>query len=450
MENEPIAPEAQPDTQLGNLQMAPMPTQKRKWRQRKFIIPTALFLPMAAALLLWVFVWDRNPKPSQTSTARISGNSICYVRLAHLDCLNTGGTDETRYDLPKIAGNDIGNLALSPDSTKFLTWGVTANGIWLLDNKLKTSEQVNLNTNLDVSYPSWSRGSKSILLEGDGSDNDRQIYRYTFSTQKLDKLTDSGFNSTPYETKDGHILYGYFDGKTSWYPYLMAADGSNKQLAGNFGQLIDILGFSYDANYDTIFVYGTIHGTNGASSEVAYETITDMLAGKAPQTVRAQISSSGDWVGYVDSSKILVADSGAGTILDLKTGKTIATISHFSEPVGILSNSLLASLTKSAQQKEQPYERISNLSSAPADFQTFIKGAFTKQDAQCTSSGGPPGIEENFTINAVVRDGYASVVEGCGEGAVYYYVKANDAWTQVAATQMSLDCTIVNQYKIPS
>jgi hypothetical protein len=101
----------------------------------------------------------------------------------------------------------------------------------------------------------------------------------------------------------------------------------------------------------------------------------------------------------------------------------------------------------------QTYKNITSLSSAPADFQTFIERVYNTDNAQCNATSTSSQTEEiAISLQHVVRDSFAEVTETCspsGDPFNNYYVKANSTWTAPAALAGLQDypsCNLVNQY----
>ncbi|MGH7237207.1 MAG: TolB family protein, partial [Candidatus Saccharimonadales bacterium] len=339
-----------------------------------------------------------------------------------------------------------------PNQSEFLAVSNTAvstNDIWILGPNLKQEQQLTLPSGVSAQTPTWSRDGKSILLEIDGAQKSRQIERYDTASSKLEQLTTTGYNTQPYETKDGQILYSYSSSQTgNFYPYIMHSDGSNPQLLGNLTSLKVIYGFSYDTATDTIFVYG-VNGQGQPS--IVYGTTTDFLQGRVVNTLVAPVHP-GDNIVYIDKSTVVVQHNDYATILGLSQNTQSTTVHNFGPLIGMLNT---GNFQQSAQQTEQKYDRIIGLNGAPPDFGGFIKGVFDTGDAAClinqTALGN--GDEYQIVIYRVVTDGYASVSQGCGqENQLDYYYAKNPAgdWTLAFQTQGIPTCVQVNQYDFTS
>ena len=464
----PQSPFLQPPADPGNtpdpVDLAQNLQPPNKSRKKLVLIPILILL-IAGAVAAWLVLSKPSKEPvSQASTTALTQTQkICYIRLAHLVCADESGKNKVRYDLEQPSGvTAISSMSQSSDGKQYIVYGVTANGsiVWTLDKNLKNAQVITLPNSLTASWPSLTRDGKSILTEAGNiqavGDADRQIYRYDLSTKKIEKLTSTAFNSNPYETRDGQIVYTRFDSQTNasggWRPFVMKSDGSRQKALGGIDTAFSVTGTSYDSKYDTVFIYGTTTPNANSTSEILYGKVSDLQNGKAAKVLKFSVSSSSDSVKYIGTGKIIVSTNNAGKIVDLKTGKEIGSVDHYGVPVGVFSSTALSAFAKSEQQTEQPYERIAGLDSAPADLQTFLKSVFDQEDAKCKPDPKDPntdGLEFMMTVNKVVRNSYAAVAQGCIGGASYYYAKVSGQWVQAAATQEGLDCSTVNKYKIP-
>ncbi|MGH7238053.1 MAG: hypothetical protein ACREGF_05965, partial [Candidatus Saccharimonadales bacterium] len=220
-----------------------------------------------------------------------------------------------------------------------------------------------------------------------------------------------GYNTKPYETKDGHILYAYSTSQNGqFYPYIMNNGGSNPQPLGNLTALKTVYGFSYDAPSDTIFVLG-VNGQDKPS--IVYGTTADFLQSRVVKTLVAPVHP-GDNIGYIDKNTIVVQHNDDATILSLDQNTKSMTVHDFGPLTGMLATT---DFQKNPQQTEQKYDRIVNLKTAPPDFGAFIEGVFNIGDAACQANQTAlaDGEEYHIVIYAAVSDNYASVSQGCGQ-----------------------------------
>ncbi len=390
-------------------------------------------------------------KPKKIAYTPPPQKQLCYVRLDYLDCANVNNLNAkiVRYNLPSLPqsaritslvanANQPGYLAVSPTSQG-------TNNIWIIKSNMQLDQQVLLPSGETGAAPSWSHDGKSILLEVDGTDGSRQIERYTIATQQLQPLTNSGYNTDPYETTDGHIIYYHSDdGTTNWQVYVMNNDGSQPQPLGNLTSLSSQEGLSYDPAQDMIFVFGV-----GANNQplIVYGTTSAFLQARYVQVLQAPVDGPQDQVGFVNSNTVVLTNGRLAYLLNLASHAQSAIISNFGNLVGMLNTS---QFQKSAQQQEQPDERIIGLSAAPQDFQTYIEQLFATGDQSCSQvvANQKASIQYEMVINQVVSDNYASVTEGCGAlSTVYYYKNSGGVWVS-AFTESSTPptCAQLTQY----
>ncbi|MGH7196094.1 MAG: TolB family protein [Candidatus Saccharimonadales bacterium] len=419
-------------------------------KRRRIIIAAAGLLGLIIVIIIVIVVLlIVGHKPKKVAVAPPKPK-LCYVRVAQLYCTNDIGNNRVRYTIPSLPQSArVTQLVANQNQSEFLAVANTAvstNDIWILNSSLQQKQKVTLPSGVSAQTPSWSRGGKSILLEIDGAQNTRQIERYNIASSQLTQLTTSGYNTKPYETKNGDILYSYFSGqgKGGFYPYIMRSDGSNPQPLGNLTALKTVYGFSYDSPSDTIFVFGV----NGQGKPaIVYGTTTDFLQGRVVQTLDAPVHP-GDNVGYVTKNTIVVQHNDYATILNLTQNTQSATIHSFGPLSGRLTTN---NFQKNPNQTEQKYDRIVNLNGAPPDFQGFIKGVFNTGDAKCAANQKAlaDGEEYGVVIYDVVSDEYASTSQGCGatNQLDYYYAKdKNGNWQLAFQTQGIPTCVDVNKH----
>jgi len=313
---------------------------------------------------------------------------------------------------------------------------------------MQVGQQVQLPSGQFGATPSWSLDNQSVLLEVDGANNSRQIERYLLSSNSLELLTATGYNTQPYQTKSGQIIYNHSsDGQTNWLPYMMSSDGSKSQPLGDVSSLSSILGFSYDPVTDTIFVFG--NSTSGQPA-IIYGTSADFINNRTVKTIVVPAIGASDQVSYVSTNSIVVSNGSLGTILSLTDQSQIAVVQHFGNLVGSINT---AALQKAKQQTEQQFERIINLSTAPQDFVPYIENQFKANDQSCQANAAAQadGIDFEMTINQVVSDSFASVSQACTSSSTVYYAKDSSGdWAEAFADQGTPTCSQVNQFKFTS
>lgn len=418
-------------------------------KQRGFA--PVLLLLIVAILIGVVAIGSHLMQWQRQKSADVVKLQYCSLRLEKMICFDIKGQNIMRYDLPKINGGNIRHLAPSPDGKQFLAV-LDDDSIVILNEKLELVKKLVFDKKFSASTPTWSTGGKSILLEIDQSDGTshgftRDIYRYELVTDKLTKLSTIGSNMLPYETKNGQIIYQFFNPPVihTWLPYIMNNDGTNPRALPQLDQndKKNLMTVSYDQRTDTLFLLeGDI---------LKYGLFSDLINGSPLKSIKADVGSSASAVVAFDSETILIPSiygKGHTDIINLLNGQIIATVSGTSNPVGVLSDTSL--FTPSQQQVEQKYDRLLGLNGVPADFSTFIKSEFNNMDTAC--AGGSIPSEAFFTVGKVIRDQFAAVGQGCENmpgSAGVFYVKQNGQWIYAFALQNTPSCDTLNKWAIP-
>jgi len=432
-----------------------------KWYKKKaFLVGLITVIVLGGGISAWTLTLKSTPKQTPqtpvtnnsttTASTNLQPNQICFTRLAHIVCVDSKGQNRVRYDLPKLPnGQTITDLVAMPDQSQYLAFFSDGknSSVWTLNSKLEVNKQLNFSEglmpdDLPDSGASFSIDGKSVVLALDTDPSNSElkgIYRYDLSSGKLTMLIKANAFGSVAVLKDGHILYGSWDG-SSGSIYVMNADGTGARVL-NLSPINGVPGgdvFSYDSRTDKVLVFGW---DNQSKEEIGYANSSALLSGKTLSIIPTdpdQYSSA-----FFTGSDTIIAFEGAkANIIDLK-GKVVATVTQAGEPIGPLDTS---SFTKSAEQTEQISEQISGYSSAPADFQTFIAPYFSQQYAQCTKAYG--GTQEfMLSVIAVVRDTFVRTGESCADGGSVYYEKINGIWTKTTLPGQSIsNCSDVNKY----
>jgi hypothetical protein len=430
----PQLPSNSPETII-----SPEPKKSRKG----LVLILALVLLIAFGGGAYWYLNNKKSSPKKVANqAVVAPTKFCYVRLAHLICVDNNGTNPVRYDLPKINNQEIVSLVPSPDQKKYLAAVNNQDNqdtnLYITDSNLGNPKAINAKEGQNLSRPNWSHDGKTIFVGIDTSANDqRQIYSYDITSDKFTQITKTGRNMAPYQLADGSILYTTFIAtptSSDWIPYTINPDGSNaKPYAPKLASNLSII--SYDIKTDTVF-FGYMNSTP-ETGKVTYFKANNPESNKS---VTAKITTSGDSFTYLGSN-ILMVNYINGNLLDSATGKVITNIKPYGETVGMIN---LKGFKKSTQQKEQPHDRIVRIEKAPKDLQALLIKNFDAIPA-CED----PSAEVRFYVNKVVRNEFASVSEGsCEGGNMAIYAKSNGSWVSVTKTQMGIDCDIINKNKI--
>lgn len=456
MPEDPLAPVApEPPTAVPG-EAAPAPTKPKKSRGLQIIVIISLLL--LVTLLVggaYVFVTkNRQEKATQAAAAAAAAvrKQFCYVRISSLVCVDDKGANPTRYDIPLVNNRPVVGLSASPNQSQYVARVAEVGGqtgYFIVDATLKNPKEITGQPGDIIYQPTWSQDGKSLFMEIDPAGvinhaTARHIYQYDLATSKVTKLTDSRMNMTPYQLKDGRIIYQSYSGTaspdgTSWVPYVMNPDGSNPQPYAP--KLVDknYYGLNYDQTTDTVYILASSATADANAGKITYFSSSDPTHN---QFVNASVSSSDDDATGFYINKLIFGRGIQGTIIDLSSGKPLQTIAAYGPSVGMIKTT---KFTKSSSQTEDPHDRIFGLADAPNDFQTFITQRF---DDQTKKPCDDPTMEFRISINGVVRDTFAQTSEGgCDGGAAYYYIKKGDDWVKMTATQAALDCALVNQNK---
>src|SRR5665213_1910263 len=215
-----------------------------KWYKKKaFLVGLIAVVVIGGGISAWALTHKSTPKQTSqtpvtntattTPSTNLQPNQICFTRLAHIVCVDSKGQNRVRYDLPKLQnGQTITNLVAMPDQSQYLAYFSDGNNnsVWTLNSKLELNKQLNFGGGLiPDGVGSFSIDGKSIVLalDTDPSNSERQgIYRYDLSSGILTKLILTGANGSVAVLKDGHILYGSWDG-VSESIHVMNADGTD-------------------------------------------------------------------------------------------------------------------------------------------------------------------------------------------------------------------------------
>jgi hypothetical protein len=427
-----------------NLLVSSQPAPFKRSQKMPIIVGLLLLILIAAGLYMLLKPKKTTPasivKPSikSTTTTNTVNSQLCFVRLGYLNCVDSSGQNRVRYDLPVLLGNQtIDTISASANNSDYVAQTNNSTPqVAILNAKLAVTKQLTVPTGMTPNSPSLSQDGKSVLLELSDQGNNRQVYRYTIATDKYSKLTSIGLNSKPFETKDGHIVYSHFTG-SSWLAYIMNNDGTNPHALPPNTSVSSPLDFSYDQYTDTIYVYGI---NEKGTALTSYATVADYLSNKVTVVSIASLTSSNQQIIHLSRGKLIVASSIEGNIINIADGKIETKLKQFGPIVGFLDT---AQFQKSKQQVEQPHDRIINLASAPADFQTYIEQQFDVADPTCTADG----VEYRIDITKVVNDSFATAEVSCDSGYVQFYAKVNSTWQKAFAGQMESSCTDVNTYK---
>ena len=328
----------------------------------RFIYGYLLLLVVAALAGLGTYLYHRYYDNNKTTKAVHAATSeaattqpssdVCFIVSDNLECVNASGQDPVTYALPVIGGSPISLLMPNDTDTQYLA---SAGGsLWLLDGKLNSIRELSFPAGLQhnaSSAVSWSHDGKYLLIELDGANNDRQIYKYILASSVATKLTSSGYNSTPYETQDGHILYTHFSGTgNGWMPYIMNADGSGATALTALSDPTEFAGLSYDPTTDTVFVTNFGDTATMGSGSLSYETVNDVRSGVKPKTINLNVQSTSDGALFMASNSTIVwydavaPNTTTGQIINLSTGAVEHTIPQYGTPVGVLKNIKSANL----------------------------------------------------------------------------------------------------------
>lgn len=294
---------------------------------------------------------DVTANNTSASEADVNSN-ICYIYTpGTLECVNAKNYESKEYPLPSINGSPMSYLVPNKDTSQYATASNAT--IALLDKKLNITKQYEIPGGLtfNAAALSWSHDNKSLYLElGTVTNNDRHIYKFNLADSSTTKLTVKGSNTMPFQTKDGHILYQYLapypeSGSTSWQPYIMNADGTNKKAINNIveGNYYDgaFGGMSYDMATNTVYT-DYLETSDSSGGKLLYQTADSIVKGKTPKVTNIKFTASGNHeILRLNDSTIVWVDTPNqetqnGIVLDLNTGKEKHTILKYSNPVGVI------------------------------------------------------------------------------------------------------------------
>lgn len=431
-----------PDAPPSHLHEGAKRSRLRKWQ---LVVASILVMIVSSSVFAYSqYIASKNPtQKTVTKATQSAAKKPCFVRFDHLLCIDSKGAGRVRYDLPFTPdGLSISTLSTNPDQSAYVG---TANGngtteIILLDKQLKVQQKVSLPSTFTPNAPTLSHDGKAIFLELSSAAGGRQIYRYDLVTSALTQLTDTGLNTQPYETADGHILFSRYEQHGMWLPYRMQADGSAPQPIGSFGSLPTILGFSYDPVFDTIFVFGTDNG----QGKVAYIDDAALQAGQPITTISVPIASSSDRVVRLSKGSAIVAtlSSETAAVYTMPSAKKTATLNGVGSIVGNIATS---AFRPSKQQTEQPSDYIVNKGLASPSLTRFL-GTVYNDEVKCQQAA-VQGTGLLLNIQKVTRDQFAHVTQSCvGIAVARYYVKSHNTWREAFKAQAVPACKDVQQY----
>ncbi len=447
------------------IDIAPEESPKPNRSRRGTLVLTSILALVMVAVAGYAIYLQQRPQQTDVSSQLASKASkqfppnYCFVRLSKLVCINQAGS-RVRYDLPTTNGKVIKTMIPSPDGSQFLAVASkdnTQNSLWILNKYLKVTKEIKLPTGATANGPSWPDGGnawshdgKSVLLtimpQPVYQSPDRQIFRYTLATDTLTQLTKTNENQRPAELADGRVVYWAYTQNTpgqnngvSEHPMIMNADGSNVKTLSEFSapglvQSSDYVSFSQSSN--------TFYFINQASNQANILSYPGDKIGQnaRPSTIPVPRFSSDEYVTQFDDRTLIYQHEFEIDFVDSKTGAIKAKYGQIGTPVGTLT--MRGGFALSAAQAEDKYEHILGLSSAPADFQTYIKGEYDKVYAGCAATGA----DATFIISKVIRDQFAAVGQGCQTGAAAHYAKVNGQWQLAMVLQQEPNCADVNKY----
>lgn len=428
-----------------------------KWNRKKIVMALAVILVLSAGSAAALVLTHKKPKAnnsvaaasisqrSQPTSKTLDQNQACFVRLAYLVCVDANGLNRIRYDLPKLKdGSKINSLVAMPNQSKYIaTFSNSKSTVyWSLDSTLKLVKQLDFGGLTHDGRIAFSVDGKSIVLTLDGNPSNsaqQGIYRYDLSSSKLTKLVSTNAFGAVAETKDGHLLYGSYDG-TSGSLFEANPDGSSARKL-SLAPIVGITAgqeFSYDLSADKILVFGW---DSQSKKVLGYTDSASLSSGKALGIITTEPDQYTSAF-FINANTIIGFEGVKANILDLK-GNVVATIKQAGEPVGMLDTS---AFKKSTEQTEQPSELIGGYNTAPADFQAYILPLYTQQNTQCLKDTGDT-TEFSMSIIKVVGDTFVQTGESCSDGGNVYYEKINGSWTKTDLYGQSInECTTVNKY----
>ncbi len=363
-------------------------------------------------------------------------SDYCFMRLNKLVCINIESFDRKRYDLPPHEGNLIG-LVPSPDGTKYVmeTSGKCAFCVQLLDSNFKVLKDLTLLQGNKQPSISWLRDGQSLLVK-----QDETFSLYSIASGRMRTLITKSSNPRALELANGRIAVMWHDYKKGFDDVknvsglTMKPDGSDIR---DFDAPVSHFGTPqvyYDRNFDRWYVLAYISG-----GSVLSVWGSDSAGNPTRQELNMPVAFASDVEDLVGLSKDTVAYMHDNRLefISIKQAKAVKSTDKTGVPVGLFAS---VNIQLANPQLEGKYDRIMNLASAPADFQTFIKQQFDSDDAKCVEG------EAMYSIGKVVRDTFADVGQGCHGGAEYYYKKINGQWTLVMSAQQGPECIEVNRY----
>jgi hypothetical protein len=89
---------------------------------------------------------------------------------------------------------------------------------------------------------------------------------------------------------------------------------------------------------------------------------------------------------------------------------------------------------------------VDKLQGASDDFKDFIKDKIKKNG----NSPSPCGNAYGIFVKKIYKDQFALGGEGQCGGAEKLWAKISDQWQEIGGTQQGFDCSLLEQYKVPS
>lgn len=427
----------------------PIVMPSRKGKGRLVVLLIILFVLIAGGgVAAWYYLTQSKTEPTKTATTnntettKLDKRQPCFVRAAHIVCVDSDGKNRKRFDLPVLKdGSTVKSLYPTPDQKKYAAvYGLeNKSSVWILNDKLEAEKELKLDESFKSFRPSVAiaKDGKTVVLGLTKSGTPgvtTDLYRYDLATDKLTQLTNTGSSLDIAVLSDGRILYTGAGGVL----YVMKPDGTDpKQLS--IAPLQAAVGgheFSYDAAVDKLLVFGF---DAKQKSALGITDITGLLAGKPLNAVT--IDPLQYFSGfYVDSDSVMAFIGAKANIIDLQ-GKVKTEISLVGEPIGMLDTS---GFKASEVQAEKVSELIPGYGKAPADFQAFIAKKYNDENPGCVKASAGE-FEYSIIVYKVVRDTFVQTGEACSDGGRIHYKKVNGEWVDTKlGGQSTSDCKAVN------
>jgi len=334
----------------------------------------------------------------------------CYIRLAHLVCMDVNTLEKTRYDLPRINNEEVTNLIPSPDQKHYLIttklYGQKSD-----ENKIKTYiTDDNFKNAIDISKVdgkdktdfysgSWSNDSKSLYIAVIKPSEEQYpfneikysyAYKYSIETHTYKELSEiSGYGweygiLTPSinQMPNNSLLYS-----TKSYIFTTKDEGVTNEILdeSNASNLInkDATKANYDRASNNLFVSYNINYDN----KDAFKITQLNLASKKRKTFNIKYKDFKNKSGYYTpdvvmfgKDKLLISDLWKAKLFDAKNGQPIKEIRGSGVDVGFMSTN---KLKKSQSQKDQITDRLINFQNMPEDLKPMAMNLAKQKLAEC-------------------------------------------------------------------